>query len=86
MRRPRVGRASSRASVKAAARRRRGAASAGPRRAWAAWAAWAAAEAAAARHGWGLMRRERRWFPNLTGEMDETDSEHESEDGDGPDE
>ena len=67
--------------MKASARRRRGAASAGPRRAWAAWAA--AAEAAEARHEWALMRRERRWFPNLTGEMDETDSERESEDGDG---
>ena len=31
------------------------------------------AEAAEAWHEWGLMRRERRWFPNLTGEMDETD-------------
>ena len=81
MRRPRVARASSRASTKASEPRRRGASAT-----WAAWAAWVAAEAAEARHEWGLMRRERRWFPNLTGEMDETDSEHESEDGDGPDE
>ena len=45
MRRPHVARASSRASMKASARRRRGAASAGPRWASAAEAAWAAAEA-----------------------------------------